>query len=265
MSRNFELLQRTEKERELETAEEAERQREVLSLHLSADRESAAEAPVGATQGNGAKLEMDDVSREEIIKLVQCLFLLPGALKVVVFAGVGSGAGCSWLTAQAAQVLAAQVTGSVCVVDTNFRSPGLSNYFAAQNHGGLAAALLEAGPVKSFTQTVSPQNLWLMSCGCVEDSWQLLLRSDLMRARFAELRAEFDYILIDAAPLSQSADAIVLGHLADGLTLVIGANSTHRETALKVIQELKATNVRVLGAVLNKRTFPIPQRIYNRL
>jgi hypothetical protein len=31
------------------------------------------------------------------------------------------------------------------------------------------------------------------------------------------------------------------------------------------LEELKTANVPVLGAVLNQRTFPIPDNIYNRL
>jgi len=43
------------------------------------------------------------------------------------------------------------------------------------------------------------------------------------------------------------------------------ANTTRRETARKVKQEMEAASVRLLGAVLNERTFPIPESIYSRL
>jgi len=79
------------------------------------------------------------------------------------------------------------------------------------------------------------------------------------------LRDAFDYILIDAPPLNQYAEAIGLGQLADGLVLVLEANATRRESALRVTEMLRAAQVQVLGAVLNKRTFPIPQSLYHRL
>jgi Mrp family chromosome partitioning ATPase len=47
--------------------------------------------------------------------------------------------------------------------------------------------------------------------------------------------------------------------------LVLEANSTRREAALQVAENLRAANIRILGAVLNKRTFPIPETLYNRL
>ena len=47
--------------------------------------------------------------------------------------------------------------------------------------------------------------------------------------------------------------------------MVLEANSTRREAALRVAEGLRAKQVRVLGAVLNKRTFPIPDSLYHRL
>ena len=83
--------------------------------------------------------------------------------------------------------------------------------------------------------------------------------------RIAELGAEFDYVLLDVAALNASNDGVVLGHLVDGVALVLKANSSRRDSTRDTIQLLQASNVRVLGAVLNQRTFPIPERIYNRL
>jgi Mrp family chromosome partitioning ATPase len=98
----------------------------------------------------------------------------------------------------------------------------------------------------------------------VEDG-QSLLSSERMRQRIAELRAEFEYVLIDTPAIGSSNDATVLGSATDGLVLVLKANSSRRESARGAIHDLRAAKVRVLGAVLNQRTFPIPQAIYDKL
>jgi Mrp family chromosome partitioning ATPase len=46
---------------------------------------------------------------------------------------------------------------------------------------------------------------------------------------------------------------------------MLKANSSRRDTARKAMQELQTGNVRALGAVLNQRTFPIPEALYKRL
>jgi Mrp family chromosome partitioning ATPase len=53
--------------------------------------------------------------------------------------------------------------------------------------------------------------------------------------------------------------------LTDGFVLILEANVTRREAALKVSENLRASGIQVLGAVLNKRTFPIPESLYHKL
>lgn len=92
-----------------------------------------------------------------------------------------------------------------------------------------------------------------------------MLSSDRMRALLPELQREFDYVLIDAPPIVSGDDSVVLGRSAEGIVLVLRANASRRETARKAVQNLESANVRVLGAVLNRRTFPVPESIYRKL
>jgi protein-tyrosine kinase len=209
-------------------------------------------------------LELNGPLREEIAKLVLNLFMLPGSggPRRVVLTGMESGAGCSWMCARAAEVLASQVAGSVCVVDCNLRSPTLHREFSVENHFGLSDALLQTNPVRQYVQQLSRRNLWLLSCGSPIDDWQEKVASSKMDHRMKELQAEFDYVLLDVAPIQNINDAIVLGALVDGVVLILKANSTRREVTHKTVQQLKTANIPILGAVLNQRTFPIPEKIY---
>jgi protein-tyrosine kinase len=208
-----------------------------------------------------------DSIREEETKLVQRVFLLPvkDAPRAVVFTGVEPGNGCSWICARAAETLAAQVKGTVCVVDANLRSPRLHEYFGLQNSQGLTEALFQSGPLEDYLQQLPGGNLWVLSSGSVPADSHAILTSEGLRSRMKELFATFDYVLIDAPPANLFVDATLLGQLADGIVLVLEANSTRRETARKTKEALEASNLRLLAAVLNKCTFPIPERIYHKL
>jgi Mrp family chromosome partitioning ATPase len=65
------------------------------------------------------------------------------------------------------------------------------------------------------------------------------------------LRAEYDMVVIDAPPMIHLADARVLGHLADGVVLVIRAGQTTSESALFACQRFAEDGTRVLGTILN--------------
>ena len=92
-----------------------------------------------------------------------------------------------------------------------------------------------------------------------------LLHSDLVRKRVDELREAFDYVLIDTPPLNAYSEGVALGQSADGLVLVLEANSTRRDATARIAERLHSMQVNILGAVLNKRTFPIPDLLYRRL
>jgi Mrp family chromosome partitioning ATPase len=212
----------------------------------------------------------DKLIREETNKLGQAIFLMGGAdsPRVVTFAGVEEGNGCSWLCAHIADIIASQGIGSACIVDANMKKPGMANLFGVSPQQGLSDALSHAGPIREYAKPIMGANLWLLSSGSL-DSDQIesasLLNSETMKVRVLELRNEFDYVLIDSAPLSTNAEGVLLGQLADGLVMVLEANSTRREAAVRITDTLRTSNVRVLGAVLNKRTFPIPESVYSLL
>jgi len=204
---------------------------------------------------------------QEEIRLVHSVFLVPGnnAARIAVFSGVTSNTGCHMLCCRAGETLASLVGGSVCLVDANLRSPSLHKYFEVSNLKGLTEAVFQSGPIKQFAQRVRGNNLWLLSCGFHQVDPEPFLSSQSLCARIGELRVAFDHVLIAAAPATSFSDAALLGRLSDGVVLVIEANSTRREPALKAKENLEAAGVKLLGAILNNRTFPIPETIYKKL
>jgi Mrp family chromosome partitioning ATPase len=259
MSRNFELLQNLGREREM--------------FEAPAQIDTAVEEPVlkiapAPVELQPLQLKMEEAQRDEIFKLVQRVFMTPGSGRgrMVVVSGMEAGNGCSWICARMAEVLASQVSGSVCVVDANLRSPGLHREFNVPNHYGLTDALQVTEPIRRFVTSLTRPNLWLLSCGAqVEGMENSILSSDRMRALIPELQREFDYVLIDAPPIESGEESVVLGRDSEGIILVLRANASRRESARKAVRDLEIANVRVLGAVLNQRTFPVPESIYRKL
>jgi Mrp family chromosome partitioning ATPase len=210
--------------------------------------------------------DFDDLARQECSKLVQRVFLgQPDLFHTVVFAGIDRGNGCSRICVEAARILAASTSGSVCLVDANLRTPSLPGFLGVLNHRGLVTSLLEEGEIRSFAKQLEPSNLWLLSTGALDCQSPSLLSSDRLKLRLQELREEFLYVLIDSPALNLYSDALALGGIAEGVVVVLQADSTRRESALKGLQTLREARINVLGAVLNRRTFPIPDFVYRRL
>jgi receptor protein-tyrosine kinase len=199
--------------------------------------------------------------------LVQRVFLqqTQNPPRMVVFAAVDHGSGCSQIAASVAQTLTGKAHDAVCLVEANFRSPALPRMLGTTNYQGLTSALLEQGGIHSFLKPVSNSSLWLLSSGPVAADSPNLLASECMRRRCAELRERFGFVIVDAPPMARYMDAFILGKLCDGIVLVLEAGSTRRKAARAVVRNLRYSGIKILGAVLNKRTFPIPAKIYNKL
>jgi len=206
-------------------------------------------------------------TREETVKLVQRLFVPagPDTPRVVIFSAVEQGSGSSWVCARAAEVLADHLDGLVCMVDANCRSLALHRRFEVENDAKIADEEWMFAPVRRLVQPRNGANLWLLSYRPAAGEWQTSASLERLQLRLSELRKDFSYVLIDAPPLNTYADAVLLGKMADGLVMVLEAHSTRREAAKRAKDFLDAANVRVLGAVLNKRTFPVPEWMYRRI
>jgi uncharacterized protein involved in exopolysaccharide biosynthesis len=82
---------------------------------------------------------------------------------------------------------------------------------------------------------------------------------------FKRLRETHDYVLIDCPSLSTSRAATIFGPQSDGLLLVVGSGQATRIQLRGSLAMLSLASVRVIGLALNKRSYPVPDVIYNLL
>jgi Mrp family chromosome partitioning ATPase len=78
-----------------------------------------------------------------------------------------------------------------------------------------------------------------------------LLSGVRMRVLLQELAKSFDLVILDTPPVLATADAGILGSLADGVLLVVRAGQTDRVAAKRAHQQLVNVGARVVGTVLN--------------
>ena len=250
MSRAFEVLERVRQDQEL------------FRVPPVTKEEPGSGRPT--SDGASSISDLDGSASEEVLRLVQCLFLAtngegrPGPRRVV-FCGIDEGNGSTLLCARVGRSLAEQVESQVCIVDANLRGPAkLPELFPSDS-----LPLSEGGTTHKLMRRIT-ENLSLASRDSASKNGALPTLEQV-GALVKDLREEFAYVVISAPPVGLYGDAAFLGQMADGVVLVLEANSTRRVAAHKAKQALESANVRVLGTVLNNRTFPIPEKIYHML
>ncbi len=242
-------------------------QEKVVSAEEEGDVFRAFGRDPALSHGKRSRLDPGELAREQIVKLVQRLFVFPNsrAPRLIVFSSVDKANGSSEICLRTGQVLATHVSGSVCLVDGNLRGPLLHRLLGVDRFPELTDASVRLDSTQDFAVRVAGTNLWVVPPDSPELESSDMFASDQLWLRMAELREKFDYVLIDAPPITSCADAVLLGQKADGLILVVEAHCTRRETARKAKETLQDAKVNLLGAVLNNRTFPIPEALYHKL
>jgi capsular exopolysaccharide synthesis family protein len=189
----------------------------------------------------------------EAYRSLRTALLLSSAreLKVVAVTSAVAGEGKTATAANLAVVLA-QLGRPVLIVDCDLRKPRLHQVFRVSNRSGLVNQLTStADPESVFLPTEVP-NLWLTPSGPIPPNPSELLSSDRMRDWLKAMRSRFDYVVIDTPPALAVTDATIIGLLADGVVLTLRSGKVTREEARLCRDRLRQSDVRILGAVLNR-------------
>lgn len=79
------------------------------------------------------------------------------------------------------------------------------------------------------------------------------------------LRYIFDFVLLDCPSLKESSDAALFAEGANGVIMVVEAERTRRDQVKNAIRTIEMANGKLLGCVLNKRRYPVPDWLYHRI
>lgn len=212
-----------------------------------------------------SKWNSQEFAQEQLESLIRQVFVpgFPRPSRQVVLSAVERGAGAAHVCKQVGELLAARSGESVCIVETDLRTRFLEKEFGGTSIGGEATPEL-AGAVQLSSLQIADK-LWFMPAHAFAGTPQNASSVAWLRTRLGAIRREFGYALFHAPPIAREGSASLLAHLADGLILVLQAHRTRRATVKLLREILQGSNVRLLGAVLSERRFPIPESLYQRL
>lgn len=85
------------------------------------------------------------------------------------------------------------------------------------------------------------------------------------RTKVNLIRSRYRYSIIDCPALSAGSDALSLAPHLDGIVIVVAANETHKAQIANVERQIQMVNGKILGYLLNKRKYMVPDWIYRRI
>ncbi len=205
---------------------------------------------------------MGEKQKEDFSRLVAKLIIMRQENRgaVVAMASSSSGEGTSFVSYHAAAMLAEDYGLSIAWVDANFLDPQQK----LEPYPG--PSLLELLKDPKILYTMSPESgLTLINAGTNLMASRGLFADDRFEELLAGLASKFDFTILDLPPILESTDSALMAAKTDGMLLVIEQRFLKREIIQHVLEELQDKGVRVLGSVINRRTFELPKFIYDRI
>ncbi len=204
---------------------------------------------------------------EEEIRLYQNLeALFPDPRKKVIqFIGSREGEGTSTVVREFARVSATKFGKSVLLLDADQHHPSQHLFFHIVPERGWQEVARENGPIEKALHQFGETRLFISPSSEYSASHPHIYDSLLIDLFWKKLRQRFDLILIDSPPATLSADGLAISSKADGIVLVVEAEKTRWPVVENVRDRIKSSGGNILGIVLNKRRFYIPDFIYKRL
>jgi polysaccharide biosynthesis transport protein len=137
------------------------------------------------------------------------------------------------------------------LVDCDLHHGSVSKQFGKKN-SGLAQVLNGETDIASVTVQDPATGLFVIPAGSASKSPADLLSSPAMQDLVAELRLQYEYVVMDASPLLPVVDALALGAIADKILMIVEWGRTSRTSVSEALKMLRFAGHSIGGIILNK-------------
>lgn len=141
----------------------------------------------------------------------------------------------------------------VLLIDGDLRIPSVAKKMDIPSSPGLTDVLMNKGSTQlgDYQSALMP-NWFIMPSGDIPPNPSELLGSKRMEAALKGLKEHFDYIIIDLPPVNIVSDAVAISSYITGMVVVIREGYTEKKELEHCFRQLKLSNVKVLGCVMNE-------------
>ena len=175
-----------------------------------------------------------------------------GMAKTIFVTSTLPGEGKTYIAINLATSLA-ETKRKVLLIGLDLRAPKIKSYFNIdESINGLTAYLSKKNQnIHDYIRPSGIENLDLLPSGIIPPNPVQLLKDGGIDALFDELKKEYDYIVVDTAPVSLVVDTILIAKNADAFVYVIRSNYSEKRT-LKLIKSFyKEKKLPNMGLLLN--------------
>lgn len=235
-----------------------DRMNSFVELQESFDEEVLGQIPRERTPGKGVLplLQTDD-QRHSLVESYRNLrssllyMAQTGARpRTLLITSSVPGEGKTITSANLAIALASSGT-RVLLVDADLRKGNLHNRFNIKADAGLSEILVQGANWRQTVKETYVPNLHLLPRGATTQRSSEFFMGTVMQQFLQESAKEYDYVLLDTAPVMAADDVTSLAPRADGVVFLVRAEYTSARVAHAALDMLHQRKARILGLVFN--------------
>ena len=139
----------------------------------------------------------------------------------------------------------------VLIVDADLRKGNLHTRMGVENNTGFSEVFLAGTNWQTAVKETSIKNLFLIPRGATTQRSSEFFIGPVMEKFLKESAQEYDYVIIDTAPVMAADDVTSLAPRVDGVIFVVRAEYTSSRVAHAALNMLYQRKANVLGLVFN--------------
>ncbi len=185
--------------------------------------------------------------------------------RTILFASAMSGEGTTTVATNFAKVMALQGGERVLVCEMNARRPRFPHVFSTNGDAGVTEYFSQTANLSDYIHESEDDGLGVLHVGRQDATIIQLHLNQVFPRLIEESLRNYDTMIIDAPPILNSPETAPMCAFVDGVVVVVQAGKTKREVVARSMEAIRKFNGNLLGVVLNRKKYYIPDFIYKRI
>ncbi|MFH1708256.1 MAG: polysaccharide biosynthesis tyrosine autokinase [Planctomycetota bacterium] len=137
------------------------------------------------------------------------------------------------------------------LVDADYRQPTVHQIMRTENQAGLVDILFKGMSWHETVQETQVPGLKVITSGLAGPSIAQGIRMESLAPFIADVKAAYDYVVVDSPPCMAVDDSLRVGRVMDMVLLVVDLGHADRGTALRCVGRCRQNGIRITGLVVN--------------
>ena len=164
-----------------------------------------------------------------------------------------------------ALALSIEANAKVVLIEGNISSPRIHELFNIDTVPGLSDLLISRSNLNEIMRKTEFKNLTIIPSGSDISKKLDVFETERLQDLLGSLKKDFDYVIVDGQSVSGSSDVSIISKYFDGVVFVVECEKTRWEVLQQSKEKIKGVGGKILGVVLNKRIYYIPEKLYGKI